>query len=169
MEVIRMGRNNPYSDDSINAQSTEVMPDLPLKQIPQTPPLTENMGRGHAETEEKMEVVQEDESGQTLKFVIGKFGDFLRWFLVVLEVTLGIRFLFRLIGADPSNIFANFLYALTSIVLFPFSNIVHDPSFHANEAFELTTLIGMGIYWLIFWLLGSFIRILISEPQEPVE
>lgn len=164
-----MARNNPYSDEPINAQSTEVMPDLPLKQVPQTPPLSEYVGRGHAETEEKVEGVLEDESGQTLKFVIGKFGDFLRWFLVVLEVTLGIRFLFRLIGADPSNIFANFLYALTGVVLFPFSGIVHDPSFHANQAFELTTLIAMGIYWLIFWLLGSFIRILVSEPQEPVE
>jgi hypothetical protein len=169
MEVIRMARNNPYSDEPINAQPTEVMPDLPLKQVPQTPPLSESAGRGYGETEEKADVVQEDESGQTLKFVIGKFGDFLHWFLIVLEVTLGIRFLFRLIGADPSNIFANFLYALTGVVLFPFSGIVHDPSFHANQAFELTTLIGMGIYWLVFWLLRSFIRILVSEPQEPVE
>ena len=163
-----MARNNPYSEDPINAQ-TEVMPELPLKQVPQTPPLSESAGRGHGEAEEKLDVIEDDESGQTLKFVIGKFGDFLRWFLIVLEVTLGIRFLFRLIGADPTNIFANFLYALTGIVLFPFSNIVPDPSFHANEAFEFTTLIGMGIYWLIFWLLGSFIRILVSEPQEPVE
>ena len=163
-----MGRNNPYSDDPINMQSTEVMPDLPLKQVPQMPPVGENAGRGLAEMEEKLEV-PEDEGGRTLKFVIGKFGDFLRWFLIVLEAALGIRFLFKLIGADPTNLFANFLYALTDIVLFPFSNIVHNPSFHPNEAFELTTLIGMGIYWLIFWLLGSFIRILVSEPQEPVE
>src|SRR5439155_16728922 len=94
MEVIRMTSNNPYSEDPINAQ-TEVMPDLPRKkQVPQTP-LSESAGPSQGEAEEKAEVIQEDESGQTVKFVIGKFGDFLRWFLIVLEAMLGIRFLFR--------------------------------------------------------------------------
>jgi hypothetical protein len=58
---------------------------------------------------------------------------------------------------------------LTDIILFPFSTLVHNPSLHVNQAFEITTLIGMGIYWLLFWLLRSFVRILVSEPQEPVE
>ncbi len=158
---------NPYSsNDPINTQPTDVMPDLPLKQVPHTPPVNESASQ--VESEES--IIRQDDSEHMLKFVIGKVGDFLRWFSIVLEVTLLIRFLFKLIGADPANIFANFLYALTETILLPFSNIVPNPSFHPpNEAFEFTTLIGMGIYWLVFWLLGSFIRILVSEPQEPVE
>jgi len=168
MEVSRMS-NDPYSNDPINAQSTDVvpphMPDLPPKQVPQTPP---NESAAYPVAVEDIAEIQQ-ERASTLKFIIGKVGDFLRWFAIVLEVTLAIRFVFMLIGADPTNIFAEFIYALTGIILFPFSNIVHNPSFRTNEAFEITTLIGMAIYWLIFWLLISFFRILVSEPKEPVE
>lgn len=160
--------NNPYSNDPINAQPTDVippMPDLPPKPIAQTPQVNENLTP--IEVEETLEVRQDE--ARTLKFIIGKVGDFLRWFAIVLEVTLAVRFIFKLIGADPFNVFAALLYALTDIFLFPFSTIVHNPSLHQYQAFELTTLIGMGIYWLIFWLLRSFAKILITEPQEPVE
>ncbi len=161
--------NDPYSNDPIHAQSTDLiphMPDLPPKQVPQTPPNIESAAHPSF-IEDIVEIQQERAS--TLKFVIGKVSDFLRWFAIVLEVTLVIRFVLMLIGADPTNIFAEFIYALTGIILFPFSTIVHNPSFRTNQAFEITTLIGMAIYWLLFWLLGSFFRILVSEPKEPVE
>ncbi len=162
--------DNQYAHDPIDNQSTELvppLPDLPQKQIPpQTPPAIESTV--HASPGEDLAEVQL-ERASTLKFVIGKVSDFLRWFLIVLEVALAIRFVFMLIGADPTNIFAEFIYALTAIILFPFSNIVHNPSFRPNQAFEITTLIGMAIYWLVFWLLRKFFVILVSEPHEPAE
>jgi hypothetical protein len=161
---------NQYSHDPTDNQSTDVippMPDLPQKQVaPQTPPFAESAV--HAMPEEEIAEIQL-ERASTLKFVIGKVSDFLRWFLIVLQVVLVIRFVFMLIGADPTNIFAEFIYALTGIILFPFSNIVHNPSLRPNQAFEITTLIGMAIYWLIFWLLGKFFHILVSEPNESPE
>jgi YGGT family len=73
----------------------------------------------------------------------------------------------KLIGADPINLFAGFLYALTDIILFPFSNIVRAPSIHPPyQAFEWSTLIAMGIYALIFWAIRRFLRILITNPNE---
>jgi YGGT family len=156
---------DPYQNDPINAQPTDLMPDLPQKSVASTPPVSETVM--HNELEENLELRQDE--ARTLKFVIGKIGDFLRWFSIVLEVMLGIRFLLKLIGADPNNPFAAFLYAITDIILFPFNTLVQNPSLHVNQAFEITTLIGMGIYALLFWLLRSFVRILVSEPQEPVE
>lgn len=158
------------NDPTINTQSTDIippaMPDFPQKQAPQTPVVNENVV--HPEPEESIEA--QEEKADTLKFIIGKVSDFLRWFSIVLEVTLGVRFFLKLIGSDPGNVFAAFLYNLTGVILFPFSTLVPNPSLHQGvQAFEITTLIGMGIYWLIFWLLRSFARILISEPQEPIE
>ncbi len=162
--------HNQYSRDPIDNQSTDLtppMPDLPQKQVPpQTPPFSASAV--HASPDEEVAEIQL-ERASTLKFVIGKVSDFLRWFLIVLQVALVIRFVFMLIGADPNNIFAEFIYALTGIILFPFSDIVHNPSFRPNQAFEITTLIGMAIYWLIFWLLGKFFYILVSEPNESVD
>ncbi len=165
-------RNNPYPEEPGRAQPTEVIPsqrermeDLPPKQIPQmpVPPASE-------ETVAEIENVEtRQEEARTIRYAIGKLNDFLQWFLVVMEITLVIRFFFKLIGADPANLFAGFLYALTDIVLFPFANIVRSPSIHPQQAFEWSTLIAMIIYWLIFWAVRRFLSILISNPDEATE
>jgi YGGT family len=159
---------NPYPDERAKAQAANVLPqqmemeDLqPRKPAPtaaQPPPMLDDVPEESAETRL--------EEARTVKYAIGKLNDFLQWFVAVLEVTLAIRFLLRLIGADPNNMFAGFVYALTEIILFPFVSIVHDPSLRQNQAFELSTLIGMAIYYLIFWAVRRFLRILISGPDE---
>jgi len=109
------------------------------------------------------------EEALTVRYAIGKLNDFIQWFIAVLEITLAIRFILMLIGADPNNLFAGFLYALTDIILFPFRTIVHSASIHPPyQAFEWSTLIAMAIYALLFWAIARFLRILISSPEEPV-
>ena len=130
----------------------------PIAQTSQPPPAADTI------PEEEAEVRQEE--ARTVRYAIGKLNDFIQWFVTVLEVLLALRFLFMLIGADPNNLFAGFLYALTTIVLVPFQSIVHTPSLRTNQAFEWSTLIAMAIYWLLFWAVRRFLRILISSPEE---
>jgi hypothetical protein len=160
---------NPYPDERAKIQAANVLPqqmemeDLqPRKASPasaQPAPILDNASDGES-AETRLE------EARTVRYAIGKLNDFLQWFMAVLEVTLAIRFLLKLIGADPGNMFAGFCYALTEIILFPFVAIVKDPSLHQNQAFELSTLIGMAIYYLIFWAVRRFLRILISGPEE---
>lgn len=167
--------NNPFPDETIGTQPTEVYPpmeELPLKPPPQQYPVQAPQGGESApqplEEAESTETRQEE--ALTIKFAIGKLNDYLLWFVMVLEVTLMIRFLLKLIGADPNNLFAGFLYALTDILLFPFLGIVKSPSIHPpNQAFEFSTLIGMLVYYLVFFALRRFLRILISSPEDTVE
>ena len=160
-------RNNPYPNDPINIQSTDIIPPLPdlqprpVQQAPQ--PVAENTS--YTEKVDEGEKIEQELPGQTLAYVFGKVNDFLQWFAIVLEIALFLRFLFRLIGASPDNIFASFLYALTTVILLPFSNLVTNPSLQVNQAFEWTTLIAMGIYALIFWLLRRLVRISITPPK----
>lgn len=162
-------RNNPYPDEPTNAQPTDVIPgnvgpmaDLPKKQAPpqapQTPATDSSPDIDSAEARQ--------EEARTVRYAIGKLNDFLQWFMAVLEIVLAMRFFLKLIGADPTNLFAGFLYALTDIILFPFSNIVHTPSLHQNQAFEWPTLIAMIIYYVLFWVIRRFLLILISGPEE---
>src|SRR5258708_4734481 len=167
--------NNPFPDEK-----TEPMEELqPRPAVPQTPPsqqpapypahvppggtfepMSVDMGNGEMHAKE---------DALTIKFAIGKLNDYLQWFLMVLEVILVIRFLLKMFGADPVNIFANFIFSLTEILLVPFAGIVPSLSLHQNQAFEISTLIAMGVYFLIFYALKRFLRILISSPEEPVE
>ena len=144
---------------------TDVMPPMPMR--PMSPALPSSAASMQESDSEKVDARQEE--GRTVKFVIGKIRDFLQWFAIVIEILLLIRFIFSLIGANQANVFAGFLYALTGVILTPFNGLVNDPYFHGNDKFEWTTLIGMAIYALIFWLLMRFVRLLVSEPQEPVE
>src|SRR5579883_650406 len=110
-----------------------------------------------------------EERAYTTAYAIAKLIDYLGWVLV-LEVVLALRFLLKLIGANPSNPFTGFLYSLSNIFLFIFNGIVTNPTFgpaHA-EVFEVTTLIAMIVYGLIYLLLKLLLRTAITGPNEPV-
>src|SRR6266478_1443054 len=135
--------NNQFSDESLGAQPTEAYPPMeelqprPGQQPPaHTPPPGESTAHP-VPSEEVEEVEARQEEALTIKYAIGKLNDYLGWFLIVLETTLVIRFM----------------------------GIVGSPSFHQNQFFEFPTLIAIGIYYLIFWALRRFLRILISSPE----
>ena len=112
----------------------------------------------------------DEQKATSVRSAIGKFNDYLFWFLMVLETVLAIRFLLKMIGVDPTNPFVAILFVLTDIPLSPFRNIVGSPSIHPPyQAFEFYTLIAMGIYFLLFYALRRFIRLLVSGQEEPVE
>ena len=159
---------NPYSDETIKARP-EIYPPMdelqPKPQLfaTQSPPITETP---HAVEPGEVQVVSKRKA-MTAKFAIGKLNDYLVWFLMVLETMMALRFLLKLIGADPSNPFAGFLYALTYILLIPFENIVSSPTIRPpNQSFEFPTLIGMLVYYLIFFALRRFFHLLISTPED---
>ncbi len=73
-----------------------------------------------------------------------------------LEALLGLRFIFKLIGANAGNPFAQGVYQFTDLFLSPFSSLVANPSLGIS-ALELTTLISMIIYLLAAWLLVQMV------------
>jgi hypothetical protein len=76
-----------------------------------------------------------------------------------LEALIGIRVLLLLIGANPANGFTAFVYRLSEVFLWPFRNIVANPSFQ-NYVLEITSLIAMIVYPLIGWALVRLIWVL---------
>ncbi len=151
--------NDHYPDEPINAQTTEAIPpmeELQPKPVPHMPPANEPVAS--AAELESIEIRQGE--ARTAIFAIAKLNDFLLWLVVVLEITLLLRFFLKLIGANQSNVFAGFLYAFTDIILHPFSGIVGS-----LFTFEWSTLIGMLVYGLIFYAVRRFLRILISNPS----
>src|SRR6266516_7581274 len=169
--------NNLFPDETIGAQPTEAnppMPELPPKAAPQPPqannpppPASESFAQPSEVAESS---VTRQEEALTIKFAIGKLNDYLLWFLMVLEVTLLIQFFLKLIGADPNNLFAGFMYALTVIPLYPFNGIVSSTKLGSGYAvIEWSTLIAMAVYFLLFYALRRFLHILISSPEEPVQ
>ncbi|HEY7346950.1 MAG TPA: YggT family protein [Ktedonobacterales bacterium] len=80
--------------------------------------------------------------------------------LSVLEVILGLRWLFRLLGANTDNDFISFLYGISHPFVAPFNGIFNDQSLGRQGVFEFSTLIAMLVYALIAWGLVALINLL---------
>lgn len=74
--------------------------------------------------------------------------------------SLGLRFLLKLIGANPENIFASALYNITELFLWPFFGITGTPSTQ-GIVFEVPTLIAIVVYALIAWAVVKLVWLLL--------
>ncbi len=73
------------------------------------------------------------------------------WYLVgIIEVLLGFRFILKLMGANSTAGFTNFIYMITKPLTIPFSR-VFGVSQIEGSLFEWTTLLAMVVYVLLGW------------------
>jgi uncharacterized protein YggT (Ycf19 family) len=82
----------------------------------------------------------------------------------ILEALLALRFLLKLIAANPQSPIAELIYAVTGIFLTPFAGLTATPSAD-GMVLELSTLIAMLVYGLIGWALERLTWIVIYRPS----
>ena len=78
--------------------------------------------------------------------------------LSLLEILLALRFALKLIGANPNAGFAVFMYGITGVFVMPFTGLVAT-WFSGETILEVTTLIAMAVYALLFWVVVGVIPI----------
>jgi hypothetical protein len=82
------------------------------------------------------------------------------WFIAgVLLVLLGLRFIFALLGANPANGLANFVYDVTYPFVAPFFNLFSYNFTTGASRFEAYTLVAMLIYGLIAWGIARLVTL----------
>ncbi len=84
--------------------------------------------------------------------------------LGLLEVLLGLRFLLKLMAANPDSGFGTFIYGITGLFVMPFTGLT--PTWASGETLlEVTTLVAMAVYALFFWGVVYVIRIAMDRPN----
>jgi hypothetical protein len=77
------------------------------------------------------------------------------WYLVgFIEIILMLRFALKLFGANPSNGFVDFVYAVTGVLTAPFDSIfgvARPEAGQVNSVFEPSILVAAAVYALIGW------------------
>jgi hypothetical protein len=81
---------------------------------------------------------------------------------VVLNGLIGIRFLLKLMAANPANPFAQLVYFVTSPFLWLFQGITYTPSFQGIQI-EFFSLIAIVVYSLLCWIIVQLIWLLFSR------
>jgi|SRR5215469_3117141 len=114
---------------------------------------------------------QAQKKKRSRRYGVAKAMDYLQWLLLAFELLFLLRFVLKLLGADPYNQFAQTLYNFTGFFLYPFEGIVPSTTIGPNGhgVIEWSTLVGMAVYALIFYLIRLLLRITISRPQETIE
>lgn len=82
----------------------------------------------------------------------------------VLNGLIGLRFLLKLMAANPANPFASLVYFITSPFLWMFQSLTRTPSFEGIEI-EFFSLIAIIVYALIGWIIVQLLWILFSRMK----
>jgi len=91
------------------------------------------------------------------------------WLLVVIaEIFIWLRVALRLIGANPANAFANFIYVLTDILLLPFLTIAGAPG-EQGFVLDIPAIIGALVYLLFGWVATKLLWLLLKPARRRVE
>ena len=83
--------------------------------------------------------------------------------LAFLEILLAFRFMLRMISANPDSGFAMLIYGITGFFTLPFDGLIPTPSV-GGLIIEVTTLIAMAVYVLIFLGVLYVIRLFVERP-----
>lgn len=72
---------------------------------------------------------------------------------------IALRFLLRLLGANPNNGFADFIYTVSYPFVAPFFGLFNYTANLANGRFEFESLIAILVYAFVAWLLAKIVTI----------
>lgn len=85
------------------------------------------------------------------------------WYIVgLIEVLLAFRFALKLLGANPSSGFVDFIYNVTGILTAPFDSIfgvTTAPAGDVGSVFEPSILVAAVVYALIGWGIVKLINL----------
>ena len=81
---------------------------------------------------------------------------------VILNALIGLRFLLKLMAANPANPFAQLVYFITDPFLWIFQGITFTPTLGGMQI-EFFSLIAIVVYTLIAWILTQLIWLLFSR------
>lgn len=87
----------------------------------------------------------------------------------VLDIVLAFRFVFKLLGANPSSGFVDFIYSLSAVFIAPFTGIFNTSLAKGDvvtSVFEPATLVALIVYGLVAWGLVTLIRLISGRQQN---
>lgn len=90
------------------------------------------------------------------------FSNIVWYILGLVETLLGLRLLLKLLGANPSSGFVDFIYSVTNVLTAPFDNIFNVAkvdSTQVHSIFEPSIIVAMVVYALIAYGLRKLLSI----------
>lgn len=91
------------------------------------------------------------------------------FFVALVVGFLGLRFILRLLAADPGNTFVAWVYDATAELLAPFRGIFPQQVVEGQFVIEFSTLFAMLIYALVGYLILALLNALTPATETTVK
>jgi YggT family protein len=85
----------------------------------------------------------------------------------IIEGLIAIRFVLRLLGANPGAGFADFVYGVTAPFLAPFVGLFGTPQYNGS-VLELHSIVAIIVYALLAWVLAKLAWLLLGETRSGI-
>jgi uncharacterized protein YggT (Ycf19 family) len=82
----------------------------------------------------------------------------------VLNGLIALRFLLKLVGANPNSGFAEFISAVTQPFMLPFMGLTSTPTV-GSVVVEIPALIAIVVYTLLAWVIVKVIWLILYQPS----
>jgi len=107
------------------------------------------------------EVVEDDGADYVAEVHSANVAERIVWLIAgIIETILALRFIFALLGANPANSFAHFIYNVSHPFVAPFFNLFNYNYVDSGVGrFEIFTLVAMLVYGLIAALIARLVSI----------
>ncbi len=106
----------------------------------------------------------EHESGQGQRVATFKATQIIWLLLGLLEASIALRVVFKLIAVNAANPFATLLYDVTNLFVAPFKSLVGNPA-SGGMVLEITSIIAMLVYLLIAWGIERIVNVVFYRPR----
>jgi uncharacterized protein YggT (Ycf19 family) len=86
------------------------------------------------------------------------------WYIAgAILILLAFRFVLTLLGANPDNAFANFIYEVSHPFVSPFFGLFGYNLEYGVSRFEIFTLVAMAVYSVVAWGLAKLFDL--NQPE----
>lgn len=98
------------------------------------------------------------------QIILRKTTRFIWWATGIVEGLIGLRILLRMMAANPGNPFADFVYAITNLFLWPFQTLVANPS-SDGVVLEISSVIAMMVYLVLAWVVIELLWLIMGRER----
>jgi len=95
--------------------------------------------------------------------------NFAYYILGILEAFFAFRLIFKLLGANPGNVFVSFIYSVSGALITPFRGIFRsavNQGIETKSVLEPTTIIAMIVYALVVYGIVRLIEIMMDSKAR---
>lgn len=147
-----------YREEVVTTKTTTSAPPVVRESIPVATPAIA--------TTERTEQVTVDPYGAR-RYALYRTEQVIWLILSIVDGLIALRFILRLLGANPAAGFAQFMYGITAPLIAPFVGLFPSPRFEGS-VLEVTSLVAMIVYVMLAWVLVTILRLVFNETRTGV-